>query len=673
MPIKPKMNKRWILTRSVFRFIPALLLFSNCFLNAQNLFNKGVNLTNWFQASSVNEIQFNRYSRQDLINIKSLGCDVIRLPINLHYMTLGNPDYIIDPIFFNLLDSVVTWAEELNIKLILDNHTFDPAVNTDPGVGDILVKVWSQMAKHYKSHSALILYEVLNEPHGLTTQVWGAIQQTVIDTIRAVDTRHTIVVGASGYNTYTEMANLPVYSDTNLLYTFHFYDPFVFTHQGATWVSPSMIDLAGVPFPYNKDSMPVCPASLKGSWVESNLNSYSNDGTVANVQNLIDIAIKFRDTRKVPIYCGELGAYNLNSINVDRVYWYQIVRSYLETNKIPWTSWDYQDGFGLFNKGSNELFQHDLNVPLLKALGLNVPVQTLYIERPDSTGFILYSDFIGSFINESNWENNATIDYYTTKHPNNGNYCLAWYGASQYGYIGFDFTPNRDLSKLVQEKYAIDFFVRGDSPGAQFDIYFIDTKTNDPNDHPWRMYINIDESYGPWDKKWHHVRIPLNKFTEMGSWDNNQWYTPQGLFDWRAVDIFDIVADYGDLTGTTFWFDNILISDIDSSIVRDNSVLDIRSIKQSSHFGILNIYPNPVSDLFSVQYNQPETGNVTFRIIDIIGRQVFADKINNQIAGEHYYYLNRKNAELSQLSSGLYIFNLRMSGMPDISRTFMIQ
>ena len=403
MLIKPKLNNAWILTRNFLRFIPVLLLFSSGFLKAQNIFNKGVNLTNWFQASSVNEIQFNRYSRQDLVNIKSLGCDVIRLPINLNSMTLGSPDYIIDPVFFNLLDSAVTWAEELNIKLILDNHSFDPAVNTDPGVGDILVKVWSQMAEHYKNHSPLILYEVLNEPHGITTQLWGSIQQTVIDSIRAVDTRHTIVVGASDYNTYTEMENLPVYSDTNLLYTFHFYDPFVFTHQGATWVSPSMIDLAGVPFPYNKDSMPVCPASLKGSWVESNINSYSNDGTVANVQNLIDIAIKFRDSRKVPIYCGELGAYNLNSINADRVYWYQIVRSYLETNKIPWTSWDYQDGFGLFKKGSNELFQHDLNVPLLQALGLNVPAQTQYIERPDTTGFIMYSDFIGSFINESDW------------------------------------------------------------------------------------------------------------------------------------------------------------------------------------------------------------------------------------------------------------------------------
>ena len=187
------------------------------------------------------------------------------------------------------------------------------------------------------------------------------------------------------------------------------------------------------------------------------------------------------------------------------------------------------------------------------------------------------------------------------------------------------------------------------------------------------MYTKIDESYGPWDKKWHHVRIPLKNFTEMGSWDNNQWYTPQGLFDWTAVDIFDIVADYGDLTGKTFWFDNIIISNIDSSIVRDNSALDIRSIKQSSQRGIFNIYPNPAIDLFSVHYVQPETGDVNIRITDILGRRVFSDNIKNQIAGEYYYNLNRKSPGLSCISEGVYIFTLSLPGIPDISREFMIQ
>ena len=154
-------------------------------VNAQDVpFSRGINLTNWFQVSSPNEIQFTMYTKKDFEQIRSLGCDVIRLPVNLHSMTSGAPDYIIDPLFYQFLDQAVNWAEELGINLILDNHTFDPAVNTDPSVGPVLIKVWSQMAGHYKNSSKHIFYEILNEPHGISDHDWNTILQQVINTIR---------------------------------------------------------------------------------------------------------------------------------------------------------------------------------------------------------------------------------------------------------------------------------------------------------------------------------------------------------------------------------------------------------------------------------------------------------------------------------------------------------
>ena len=91
--------------------------------DAQTSFSKGINLTGWFQVDGPRQIQFTRFTKQDFINIQSLGCNVIRLPINLHNMTSGEPDYIPDPLFLAFLDSAVSWAEYLNIHLILDNHT----------------------------------------------------------------------------------------------------------------------------------------------------------------------------------------------------------------------------------------------------------------------------------------------------------------------------------------------------------------------------------------------------------------------------------------------------------------------------------------------------------------------------------------------------------------------
>ena len=130
-------------------------------------FQRGVNLTNWLQVGSARQIQFTRFTKQDLVNIRSLGCDVIRLPINLHFMTNGAPNYTVDPLFFYFLDQIVDWCEELGLHLILDNHTFDVDASTDVNIDKVLVPIWSQMAAHYKDRSRYLYYEVLNEPHGI--------------------------------------------------------------------------------------------------------------------------------------------------------------------------------------------------------------------------------------------------------------------------------------------------------------------------------------------------------------------------------------------------------------------------------------------------------------------------------------------------------------------------
>jgi Endoglucanase len=587
-------------------------------VDSQAPFKRGVNLTGWFQSNTAGQIQFTRFTKQDIINIKSLGCDVIRLPVNLHSMTSGSPSYILDPLYLSFQDSVVTWCEQLHIYLIIDNHSFDPNEDTSPDIGDILTKVWSQMAAHYKDRSDFILYEILNEPHGITTASWGIIQNQVINAIRVKDTRHTIVVGGSGYNTYTELKNLPVYSDTNLLYTFHFYDPFIFTHQGATWVSPSMETLSGVPFPYDAARMPSCPVSLKGTWIESGLNSYSNDGTVGSVKQLIDNAISFRKSRNVNIFCGEFGVYMENSINDDRTYWYNVVRQYLEENDIPWTSWDYKNGFGLFKKGSDELFDHDLNVPLLQSLGLNVPLQTPFTIKPDTIGFSVYSDFIDRNINDGSYSD-GLINFYSTDLPNNDNYCLSWSGFSQYNAIVFDFNPDKDLSKLESEGYAIDFMVRGNSPGIKFDVRFTDTKTQIAGDHSWRMGITIDGSNSAWDMKWHHIHIPLTSFNERGAWDDNSWYNPEGKFDWTAIDKLEISTEYPVTSGNQLWFDNIFITNLDTAIVREPRVLGSEKITVQTQ---LKVTPNPMKYSATLSYNLSEESPVSVSIFSLTGNKI---------------------------------------------------
>jgi endoglucanase len=277
------------------------------------------------------------------------------------------------------------------------------------------------------------------------------------------------------------------------------------------------------------------------------------------VKQLIDVAVAFRDERQVPVLCGEFGVYRLNSDNDQRAYWYEVVRSYFKEKGIPWTIWDYEGGFGLFKKGTNELFEHDLNLPLVGALGLIPPVQTPYVLTPDQMGFDLYTDYMAEDVRNASYTGRGTLDLYSDVAPAVGAYCIRCTGFDRYNAIGFDLRPNKDLTLLVQRGYLLDFWVRGDTPGARFEVRFLDTKTSDPRDHPWRMGTAVDEKMAKWDGQWRRVQIPLRSLVERGSWDNG-WFNPQGVFNWAAVDRFEIVSEYHDFAGIQFWFDEIRIT-----------------------------------------------------------------------------------------------------------------
>jgi endoglucanase len=660
-------NSLYMKRISGYYLLILVFIFITSTLNAQAPFSRGVNLTGWFQTDSPGQIQFTKFTKQDFADIKSLGCDVIRLPINMHAMTSGSPDYTFDPLYFSFLDSAVTWCEDLNIYLMLDNHSFDPSVNTQPAIVNILIKVWEQMAEHYKNRSDYVLYEVLNEPHGISAADWGEIQKQVISAIRAIDTKHTIVVGGTGYNSYNELNSLPFYTDTNLLYTFHFYDPFVFTHQGASWSDPSMVPLAGVPFPYNPSEMPLCPPSLQNTWIGSSLNNYPAEGNVSYIKNLIDKAVSFRDSRGVNVFCGEFGVYIPNSDNADRCNWYKVVKDYLDEKNIPWTIWDYKGGFGLFNKGSDEFFEHDLNVRLLDSLGFTVPEQTPFTIKPDSVGFMIYTDYTAHGIESSSY-GAGPVNFYSSILPSNNSYCLSWYDFSQYNAVVFNFVPDKDLSRLVSENYALDFMIRGSEPGIKFEIRFKDTKTSEPGDHPWRMGTTIDEADAAWDRKWHHIHIPLSSFVERGSWDNNTWYTPvPGTFDWSKVDVLEISTEFPDVIGKKLWFDNIHITELDTAIVREEEALWIRD---NVNYGNLDIkvVPNPVADYAEISFTQETEGDVRVEIYSVSGTLVRIISSGRLDPGSQFFTWDGRNENGALASSGIYFCRVMMNGYSGMTR-----
>ena len=82
-----------------------------------------------------------------------------------------------------------------------------------------------------------LVFELDNEPHEnvTTTALMNPIYAQAIAEIRKTNPRRTIVVEPGGWGGIGELKNLVLPPDDNVMVSVHCYEPFYFTHQGASW------------------------------------------------------------------------------------------------------------------------------------------------------------------------------------------------------------------------------------------------------------------------------------------------------------------------------------------------------------------------------------------------------------------------------------------------------
>jgi endoglucanase len=237
-----------------------------------------------------------------------------------------------------------------------------------------------QIADRYRDSSPYLVYELMNEPHGIGIEVWNGIVARLFEKVRAIDRRHYIIVGGADWNSTAAMKQLPDFKDDKVIYTFHFYDPHAFTHQGAPWCH--MERVRGLPFPYDEEKMPPLPDDPTD--IEKKcFEEYPRTGTIEAIESFFDEYVDFSIARNAPVFCGEFGCNCFAVGKEERVKWYAIVTKLLDERGIARTSWDYYGGFGIFEmdfgrpreKGRRIMpeFPQQLNRELVEAMGFAAP------------------------------------------------------------------------------------------------------------------------------------------------------------------------------------------------------------------------------------------------------------------------------------------------------------
>src|SRR5262245_10466904 len=337
---------------------------------------RGVNLSHWFsQAPNYTKERLETHTTaQDIKLIKSMGFDHVRFPIEPAPLLADTPDpSILNTTYLQYVDRALDMILATGLAVVIDIHPSDEfklRMNRDERDVEAFAKFWRAFASHLsKRDPEFVFLEVINEPMVEDGYRWYGIQGKLIAAIRSAAPNHTIIASGHRWSGLSEMLFLAPYSGLKLIYNFHFYEPFAFTHQGATWAGPNLPFYRNVPYPSSPEAVRAVLDTVQDEPARYNLLRYGEDRwDAARIDRELGVAAEWAAKRHVYITCNEFGAFRKVVRASDRVVWLHDMRVALEKHGIGWTMWDYAGGFAAVNKLNG---QAERDPELLKALGLN--------------------------------------------------------------------------------------------------------------------------------------------------------------------------------------------------------------------------------------------------------------------------------------------------------------
>lgn len=338
---------------------------------AMKYLNKGVNFTNWLENADGKFKSF-ELGEKDVQILAENGFKSLRLPIDLDLYATNRDAFVKgtdaelkfdDDTLFMVLDSFVEWTAKHNMSFVIDYHEYDNSYNTtsakDTNYIKMMAETWKHVAAHYAENTREdLFFELLNEPDmsdgKVTAATWTTAAQAMIDAIRSVNTKHTILFGDAQWYSITLLAKRTPFTDDNIIYVIHTYEPFAFTHQGGSWTDYATIH--DIPFPYDKAKWSTVSGDFGVNkstkpYVKTNIKNYYKTGSKEAILEQILVAKKWAAKNNVPVIINEFGALNLRSTAESRINYLTAMREICDTLQIPWTHWGYTGNFSVIENG----------------------------------------------------------------------------------------------------------------------------------------------------------------------------------------------------------------------------------------------------------------------------------------------------------------------------------
>ncbi|RUL89806.1 glycoside hydrolase family 5 protein [Tautonia sociabilis] len=287
---------------------------------------RGINLGNALEAPEIGawgmELEESYFDE-----IAQAGFDSVRIPIRWSAHAARSAPYAIDPGFFKHVDWAIDQALSRGLLAVVNFHHIEELYADPEGERGRFLALWRQVAERYQDRPDGLVFEILNEPHGnLGVEPWNDLIPEALAVIRESNPDRVVIVGPAPWNGFRGLADLKLpEGDRNLIATFHYYEPFPFTHQGASWVEGS------------------------GDWLGTTWEATEEQRSA--VAEAFDQVASWADRHGRPVYLGEFGAYS-RADEASRQRWTAFVAREAERRGFSWAYWEFGSGFGAFDRQS---------------------------------------------------------------------------------------------------------------------------------------------------------------------------------------------------------------------------------------------------------------------------------------------------------------------------------